>query len=504
MPNFPTIDDFFSPKVPPTEECTRAHLYQKQIEPGDGFIVALQARVGDQVVSNASFHHHSISSLKLGMKKVSITGRVVNLWESNQTKASREGNNVRLFQLAIKDDTGIIEVDNFSTRIRGCCRIWLSNHFQSIPVLAKMNIHKICTIYINFVAGLEPVGFSKSNATVPLFISISGEDLNSQLVVHEDTDENLTLYKSLLKNRDGSVIFQLMPLRAFSNAELDTAGLQTLLCIKFIGARKKVPLKNGGTAEKVEVGVFDETTHGILILWGALAACAANWEPGNTILLLTSPNVKFWGSTPQFTITHKSLVEVDPNMRDAGWLREYASRSLGRSSLQQEFPKDFFDWEARLSTSTKTLFRLADIDQYSRQFPKETHVGFLSVLLVDVKLTTLYKRRMLLSGVCCGDIVFSNSPSTPCKRCEKVDVTFRLNPRILGTVTDETGCINGGNLLISDKAWKKLFGRPAEELVNTEIDSLQEIEHRMLFTRITLLFGWSSEIGKLAIWDIMA
>lgn len=97
-----------------------------------------------------------------------------------------------------------------------------------------MNICRICTIYINFVAGLEPVGFSKSNATVPLFISISEEDLGSQLVVHEDTDENLTLYKSPLKNRDGGALFPLVPLQTFSNAELDTAGLQTLLCIKFV------------------------------------------------------------------------------------------------------------------------------------------------------------------------------------------------------------------------------------------------------------------------------
>jgi len=103
-------------------------------------------------------------------------------------------------------------------------------------MLATMNIDKICTIYIRFVAGLEPVGFSKSNATVPLFISISEEDLSSQLVVREDTDENENeaLYKSPLRNRDGSAVFQLTPLQTFSNAELDTAGLQTLVCIKFV------------------------------------------------------------------------------------------------------------------------------------------------------------------------------------------------------------------------------------------------------------------------------
>lgn len=83
--------------------------------------------------------------------------------------------------------------------------------------------------------------------------------------------------------------------------------------------------------------------------------------------------------------------------------------------------------------------------------------------------------------------------------------TFHMaNDAQLGTITDETGCINGGNLFVSDKAWRSLFGRPVEELLNTDFDSLQEIEHRMLFTRITILFGWSSEIGKLAIWDIMA
>jgi len=122
MPNFPTIDDFFSPKVPPTEKSTRAHLYQRQVKPGDGFIAenAPQERIGDQVVSNASFRHYNISSLKLGMKEVSITGRVVNLWESIQTKSSSEGSSVRLFQLAIRDDTGIIEVDNFP---QGCASV---------------------------------------------------------------------------------------------------------------------------------------------------------------------------------------------------------------------------------------------------------------------------------------------------------------------------------------------------------------------------------------------
>lgn len=43
-----------------------------------------------------------------------------------------------------------------------------------------------------------------------------------------------------------------------------------------------VSLKNGTSVEKVEVGVFDETAEGFLILWGALATCATNWQPSKT------------------------------------------------------------------------------------------------------------------------------------------------------------------------------------------------------------------------------
>lgn len=70
-------------------------------------------------------------------------------------------------------------------------------------------------------------------------------------------------------------------------------------------------------------------------------------------------------------------------------------------------------------------------------------------------------------------------------------------------ITDETGCVNGASLLVSEKAWENLFGQTMEEVVNADINALQEIEHRLLLTRLTIVFGWSIEIGRLAIWDIM-
>lgn len=81
-------------------------------------------------------------------------------------------------------------------------------------------------------------------------------------------------------------------------------------------------------------------------------------------------------------MTQKSLIEVDPDIRDAHWLREYALRPLGHPGLQQ-FPTEGmkgtrnqttlpfgfvntdlgFDWETCLSSVNKVLYTLADIDQ---------------------------------------------------------------------------------------------------------------------------------------------
>lgn len=110
MAKFPTIESFFPPQAP----ISRARHAQSEILPGDGFVVEgeNQVTLPADGVSHDSYPQHTIASLRLGMTKVSITGRIVNLWESNQTKSDSDGRSTKLFQLALRDDTGIIEVVN--------------------------------------------------------------------------------------------------------------------------------------------------------------------------------------------------------------------------------------------------------------------------------------------------------------------------------------------------------------------------------------------------------
>lgn len=74
-------------------------------------------------------------------------------------------------------------------------------------------------------------------------------------------------------------------------------------------------------------------------------------------------------------------------------------------------------------------------------------------------------------------------------------------------VIDETGCIGTGKLVLSSQAWEHLLGCSPADLVTSNQDLLAYLEHRLLFLRVTLLFGWVAEeeisgTGRLFVKDV--
>ncbi len=51
----------------------------------------------------------------------------------------------------------------------------------------------------------------------------------------------------------------------------------------------------------------------------------------------------------------------------------------------------------------------------------------------------------------------------------------------------------------SDDAWEQLLGRNAEELAGSSLTLLKYLEHRLLFLKLAVMFGWSEDVGKLCI-----
>lgn len=74
----------------------------------------------------------------------------------------------------------------------------------------------------------------------------------------------------------------------------------------------------------------------------------------------------------------------------------------------------------------------------------------------------------------------------------------------LGPVIDETGSTATGKLVFSHVAWSELLGRSAGELAASTLEVLRYLEQRLLFVRVTLLFGWCGDgdaegVGRLCI-----
>lgn len=265
--------------------------------------------------------------------------------------------------------------------------------------------------------------------------------------------------------------------------------------------------------ENINVHVEDDTAEAILGLWGTAAssplghatsgkdttnpdavAFRQGWRAGATVLLLQSPGWKI-GRTTYLSLTSSTFVDIDPNIPDADWLRRWSLRQKSREAINPPFPENTFDSDAVRYGPLRCLYTVGELDEFARSAPSETFQGYLSLIITDVKLKECWKRKMLFSGECCNIAVYANSTSSTCKGCDR-PITLRLNPRVLGQLIDETACIGQGKLLFSDEAWRDLLGRKPEDLLKLGYDEIQYLSDRLLFCRITLIFGWTGDGSK--------
>ena len=282
--------------------------------------------------------------------------------------------------------------------------------------------------------------------------------------------------------------------------------------------------------ESITLRVHDDTAEATLGLWGTAASsplCRSlvdstnpeaaqtrqGWIIGETVLLLQSPgckpgqtvreenmkDIKFQLTLLQsfLNITSSTIVDVDPQLPDADWLQRWAIRLKSREAINPPFPTGAFDLQAVEYGPVRCLFTIGELDEFARAAPTDTFQGYLSVLLTDVKLLENWKRQMLFSGECsaCSISLYANATTAMCKHCEK-EVALRPNPRIIAQVMDETACIASGKLLFSDRAWRDLLGHNPEELLRLEYEEVKHISDRLLFSRVTVLFGWTGDESK--------
>jgi hypothetical protein len=191
--------------------------------------------------------------------------------------------------------------------------------------------------------------------------------------------------------------------------------------------------RNGTTSELLSLGIFDDTSDGLLTLYSSLCDSASLFTPSKTVLLISNPGWRI-DKTAKLTLSGNSRVDVDPDMGDARRLRALAQRLTKKEHVNPPFPITatmVADFE---NAAVKALYTLSDVDDFARSLSnknsKETIAGYLSVIITELNIVTPFKRNMLMSNECCGIPIFANSVIVRCRQCEKT-VALRINPRIV-------------------------------------------------------------------------
>ncbi|CAK4032066.1 Hypothetical predicted protein [Lecanosticta acicola] len=487
-----SIQQFFPP-TPRTSPSKRTSALLRSDAPvGDGFTAeevreALRPKAMENWHPDHEYDDLSVNALLPGPKAVTFMGRVANIFDvanSSRTPRSARG----CVKLCVKDSTGAITV-----------RLWYAAR------LPPLRLGSLVSIWTNHISNGE--NGTLSSASAPLFASLFPErDRNCHIMVHENSDNGM--FKTPLGFREGIPLNGLMTLQNFIGGGYDVSEAKILVVVKSIGAKKKVTRKDESVTENVNLQVHDDTAEATLGLWGTLASspfstehsadkssedgpvARQGWRPGETVLLLQGPGWKF-GRTTYLSFTSCTIVDVDPHIPDAELLRRWALRIKSREAINPPFPENVFDKNG--PAVVKCLFTISELDEFARA-AEETYQGFLSLIIMEINLPELHRRNMLLAGECCDIPIYANALVAPCKGCER-EVHLRLNPRILGQVIDETGAIAGGKMLLCDEAWHDLLGRSPEALLDSPAD-LKYLTERLLFSRVTVMFGWTGDASK--------
>ncbi|KAK0659734.1 hypothetical protein QBC41DRAFT_384230 [Cercophora samala] len=404
---------------------------------------------------NGIYEEVTIAELQPGRGKVQFKARIVNFSAASHGRG-RSALSGDFHMLIVKDDTGVIALKLLS-----------SGSDQEF-----LKLGTLVTVWAGFVVDYSAAHAAYSNFRIPLvslMISIHPAAGSASCIrFHDETksSQDTTGLCRVPLNYDvttpSSQVPGLMSLQAYINSgHDDNQDARILVCVFSVGPRLTVWSKDKQKdLELIEVRVFDETCNNcVLKLWEDKVRSAKSWVANQTILLITNPILKQSirkNALVELGIGSSSMVEVDPAFPDADWLRHMAATRTRKESVHIPFPADTWDIEAAIQGPNRTLYTLADIDEYVRDVPEAVFTGKLNMLIMGVSIMEQCRKRQLCCFECCNLPLYSNNATATCKNCLKTH-QLSLNPKIIGPLTDETGSVAAGKLIWSDRAWTELL-----------------------------------------------
>ncbi|KAI1483125.1 hypothetical protein F4774DRAFT_416690 [Daldinia eschscholtzii] len=501
----PSIQTFYSREEQSSFERGRSNALNSRIT-GDGFTSSEVEAVTDPLSRSwkppRSYERCPISLLQTGPFNYEISGRIVNFSNNPPDQGYHS--------LVVSDGSGAIAVKLYYGK---------ASDYQLL-------LGQRVTLWATFIANSA----QGSSGNIPFCASSTkiypGRNIATHITLYKDppdSDGHRILRCPLDCNlRDYSYLPALMTLKAYLSTGYDMAEGKILVCVRSVGPRRTVHSKKRQCdLDMVDVSIFDDTATCILKLWQDKVHSAKTWIPNQTILLISKPTCREEDPQSGLGLGYNSIVEVDPEFPDADWLRNKVKSMKIKQSIYIPFPVDIWDVDLAIHGPNPALFTIADIEDQVRNPEFEPDfTGKLNVIIVEMGLMEQWRKRTFCCFECCGMPVYANKPVAICKNCD-MRRNLSPNPRIIGSMIDESGMIMAGKLVWHDDAWTQLFfgGKSSdapitnasetdlveqswEDLTIFDTAALRDIEERLLYTRITLTFGWSSQLERLCIMGV--
>ncbi|KAI0156781.1 hypothetical protein GGR57DRAFT_462339 [Xylariaceae sp. FL1272] len=514
---FPSIQSFYSREIPPSDRDDKES--SNSTTAGDGFtsseVQAVISPLSRSFVPMREYEKCPIVELHSGIYNYEITGRLINYSSSGgpQHVPPSAG---EYFFLVISDGTGALAIKLYCKPSE--CELVLG---QRITLWAT-------SISTGNKAEIDSIPFCSSATTI-----YPGRNGATHIIFH--VDEPDSVYDRLLRfpldvDRGQDKVLGLMTLQTFLLSGHDEGQGKIIVCVKSVGPRRTLNSKKREiTCELAEVGIWDDTSSCILKLWGDQIASSKLWRPGHTVLLISKPLFRkndFLSRRGELigdlSLKRDTLIYVDPDIPETSWLRSKVQEMTKRARVVTPFPADTWDLELATNGPNRTLYTIAEIDEQVRsQRPSANFTGKLNVVVREMNLMKNRRETKTCCIVCCGIPLFANDVVATCKHC---DIRHDLlpNPSLLGSVIDESGMISGSELVWNDQAWTHFILKPSapgdyltgsessemvaqdeswKELIRYDNNRLRVAEDRLLYSRVTLTFGWSVDLGRLCILD---
>lgn len=227
-----------------------------------------------------------------------------------------------------------------------------------------LKIGQLLSVWTTFITDKQP------DATVINFINayanlFPGRVTSDHILIHKN-ESTASICRTPLEYRKGQPLPGLMTLDGWGGGGHDgVVGAKILVCVKSIGAKKKVQRKNGGECDLATILLVDHTGEMRWTIWQEMIDSAKDWQPGKTILLISNPGYKLeYSGKGSVGVLHSTMIDVDPDFPDADWLRKYVLGLTKKESLCVEFPEDIWDVEMAEYGPNVILFTLAEVDQW--------------------------------------------------------------------------------------------------------------------------------------------